>query len=64
MHIIFEKISKIELHSSKTLFWWLSSNFAIFSCKMSVTFESSQDILCSKTEEEDIKKLIGKESQK
>ena len=31
---------KVELHSSNILFWWLSSNFAIFSCKMSVTFES------------------------
>ena len=43
------KISKVELHSSKTLFWWLSSNFAISSCIVSVPFEYGQDILCLET---------------
>ena len=42
------KNSKVG-YSSKTFFWWLSSNFAIFSCKMSVTFDSGQDILCLET---------------
>ena len=49
MHILYKKNSKVEQHSSKTFFWWPSSNFAIFSCKMSVTFESVQGILCLET---------------
>ena len=43
--ILQEKIPKLI----KTLSWWLSSNFVIFSRKMSVTFESNEDILCLKT---------------
>ena len=34
-HILYKKNSKVELHSSITFFWWPSSNFANFSCKMS-----------------------------
>ena len=43
------KSSKVELHLSKTFFWWFSSNFAIFSCKMSLFFKSGQDIICLET---------------
>ena len=46
MHIVYKKFFKVELHSCKTSFWWLSSNFAIFSCEMNVTFESGHDIIC------------------
>ena len=46
MHIFYQKNSKVELHSSKTFFWWPSSNFAIFSCKICVTFEIGHDLLC------------------
>ena len=43
------KISKVELHLFKTFLWWLSSNFAIFSCELSVTFDFGHDILYLKT---------------
>ena len=49
LHIFYKKNSKVELHSSKTFFWWPNSNFAIFSCKMSVTFEFGHEILCLET---------------
>ena len=49
MHIIYKKNSKVELYSSRTFFWWPSSNFAILSCKMSVTFDLRQDILFLET---------------
>ena len=38
-HVFLVKV--LNIHSSKTFFWLLSSNFTIFSCKMSVTFESN-----------------------
>ena len=31
--MFYKKNSKVELHSSKSLFWWSCSNFDIFSCK-------------------------------
>ena len=43
------KNSKVELHPSKTLFWWFSPNFAIFPYKTSAAFDSGQDILCLET---------------
>ena len=43
------KNSKVELHSSKTIFWLPSSNFANFFGKMSATFESGQNILYLET---------------
>ena len=49
IYSFYKKNSKVELYSSKTFFWWPSSNFAIVSCKMSVTFELDQDILCLET---------------
>ena len=41
-----------------------SSNFAIFSCKMDVTFESSQDILCLETWRRQPKNLNWKKKLK
>ena len=64
MHIIYKKNSEVELQSSKTLFWWFSSNFEIFSYRMSVTFESSQDILCLEPKEKDRKKFQSEKNQK
>ena len=39
------KIPKVELHPSKTFFWWPSSTFDILFCKISVAFDFDQDIL-------------------
>ena len=46
MHTFYKKNSKVQPHSTKSFFWWPSSNFAIFSSEMSVTFDFGQDILC------------------
>ena len=52
MHIFYKKkISKLNYIYLK-LFWWLHSNFAIFSCTMSVIFESNLNILCEEEDEE------------
>ena len=42
------KKSVVELHSSKTIFWWHSSNLAIFSCEINVAFDSRNMIEGSK----------------
>ena len=45
MHTFYKKkFPKLNYIHLKPFFWWLSSNFAIYSCKMNVTFDSSQDI--------------------
>ena len=49
MHTFYKKNSKVELHSSKMFFLRPNSNFAIFSCEMSVTFDSNQEIPCLET---------------
>ena len=64
MHIFYKKNSKVELHSSKFFCWWLSSNSSIFSCKMSMTFESRQDILYLEPKEKDIKEEKPEEKDK
>ena len=64
MHIFYMKNSKVELHSSKISFWWSNSNFAIFSYKMSVTFEFGQNYYDYKSEEEDKKKFNWKKKSK
>ena len=53
------------LQSPKTFFWFLTKNFAIFSCKMIVTCESGQHILCLETSRRRPKKISSKKkSQK
>ena len=49
------KNSKVELHSSKTFFWWHISNFAVFSCIMVCLLNLIKSYYVSKSEEEDKK---------
>ena len=64
MYMLYKKNLKVELHPSKTFFWWLSSNFVIFCCKMIVTFDFGQDMVCSKTWRWTIKKIQLKNKSK